>query len=871
MNAEPFDCLQDLRVAHDELLGVIEAQASPSVARTGSAPQVLARIVAFVDRAAITGTQLDEHAERSAAQVLTDYWCKAAARYGGAVLVKPLAEFRFDALPLLPDEPAPYVGLESFDRQRAIYFRGRRKSVDELHALVRQRPFVMVVGASGCGKSSLVRAGLLPRLDETGPGADRSGPRWRVAEPFTPGSRPLRRLAGALESLGLPGGASRLAERLASEPGAVMRELPQQPPALLIVDQAEELFTLGEATAVVFARALAEFLGGSDERRVLFTLREEFRERMASLTPLQPWSSDERHRYRLAAMTHSELCEAIREPALQLPRKLFVHPEVVRHLADAVADKPAALPLLQYALRSLWRSRQRNRITLQQYEEIERRGGPLCMLRDDAEQLFEKADAGMRDAIERIMTLLIHVDDMLDVYREPVSRPQLERAVGALTEPALDRLAQADLLRIARHEGEDWVEIKHEALIGNWPRLDKWIENKRGVRRAHIALRQAAQGWIERGRPADALLKGWQLDAAQGLLDSPGLQLEPFERDFIEVSTDVAKAESEAMRRRLEQEVKRGLRLKYTVFVLAILALVELAAIVPLWWWGRDTELRVQAAVDEAAKAARQGERALRDREDSIDQLIAQVRDLDRQLGTARASAPAASTPAEGSIPQPVATPLVRGAEPARSAAAVVEGGARALSGATPASAPAELPAAAPTMADGKPPAVAPVPVAVAPDPSIPAASAPASAVRAELSRAETERRVRALVYRLENGVAPPSGAASQRMYPISWAWAMQRAKSQNLRQPLSLAVLFDTAVAHGPMQAATMRALAARSPGDIDSERDAVLGYLERRRGLADTAQNRDLEPDRISELTSRVTKGDWTLELPLPADRPK
>jgi hypothetical protein len=317
---------------------------------------------------------------------------------------------------------------------------------------------------------------------------------------MTPGSNPARRLEEALQ---LHAGQERV---------------------LLFIDQFEEIFTLAtdDADRDRFDERLDGWLSEHPESRLIVTVREEFHARLGRLTRLADRLRQPSADFSIRPLGRAELERAILRPAEAV--NLRFDREVISCLVDEVLGQPAALPLLQFTLVALWGKRERNRITKKALETV---GGPMTALSRAADGFYAGQSEENKAEIRRVLVALVRVDDLLEPYRQPVSRDTLYKAGSAQTEHVLQLLEKQDFIRV---DGEV-VEIKHEALIRNWPQLVNWIVQKRKSRASMLALSQAAKRWQQAKRPKEGLYRGWQLSEA---LEFEGLS--PIEKEFLEAS-----------------------------------------------------------------------------------------------------------------------------------------------------------------------------------------------------------------------------------------------------------------------------------------------------------------------------------------------
>src|SRR5215210_392166 len=373
----PFESASEFREAHARLLEAFDSQLGEDASSAGEAA-ALARlepeIRLFLERGAATGVYLEEMKERTSCQVLLDYWLSSLAQAGLQAGSARLARFDAEQLPDLKDVRCPYVGLEAFQDQ--TYFFGRESDTKALLAQVRDAPLVVVLGASGSGKSSLVMGGVLPALTTEGA--------FRVVPPFVPGNAVLEHLAEAvLRSRGeTDANPPSVASALRGNPQSVLSLVgAEAPPALITIDQLEEVFTLSSVKdRGVLVASLAQLLEAG--HRVILTVREEFRSRIVELRALSPYL--DKAWYSMRPMDYDELRAAVEKPAALM--NLQFQAGIVDDLVKKVLGQPAALPLLQFTLRLLWKERDRNRITWEVYGKT---GDPLNALKTSADQFYD--------------------------------------------------------------------------------------------------------------------------------------------------------------------------------------------------------------------------------------------------------------------------------------------------------------------------------------------------------------------------------------------------------------------------------------------------------------------------------------------------
>ena len=455
---------------------------------------------------------------------------------------------------------SPYKGLEPFQPEDAERFFGRDELIAALLARLAEAPFLGVVGPSGSGKSSVVRAGVIPALWAGRlPGSDR----WRTLI-MTPGDRPLEELAQRLAlERGIAAGS--LLDDLRARPDglrlAVEQSLLDEPDGrlVLVVDQFEEVFTLcrdaGERMA--FATGLAE----AGERAVVIVgLRADFYGHAARLGRFADVLGS--HQELVGPMSRDELRDAIVRPAEGAGLQL--EPGLADAIVDDVADEPGALPLLSHALLATFERRRGTQLTLEGYRES---GGVRGAIARTADSLFEERLDGSQQAIaRRVLLRLIELGEGTEATRRRVAPEALVPAgePPGPVEGVVRTLVDARLLTA----GDDTVEVAHEALIREWPRLRGWLDENRAGLEVHHRLTEAADEWVDLGREPAALLRGSRLLSTKEWAEQQPGDLNALEREFLDASVEAERDELEAARSR----TRRLRRLSIGLAVVALLA-----------------------------------------------------------------------------------------------------------------------------------------------------------------------------------------------------------------------------------------------------------------------------------------------------------
>ncbi|WP_143263943.1 nSTAND1 domain-containing NTPase, partial [Amycolatopsis kentuckyensis] len=452
------------------------------------------------------------------------------------------------------DATAPYAGLAAFEIADAGRFFGRDGLVAELVEQVGKRRFLGVFGASGTGKSSLLRAGLAAKLAH------------RPVAVLVPGAHPFEACAAALSALsGEP--AEGVRADLEAEPEHlhthVLRALANEPDdvdLVFVVDQFEETFTQcedpGERERFIAALVSAAQADGS-RIRVVLGIRADFYGRCGQYPLLVAALKDAQ--VMVGAMTTEELRQAVVRPAAAAD--LSVESALVSRLIADTAGQPAVLPLVSHALLETWRRRSGMALTLAGYEKS---GGIQHALARSAEDVYAGLDEEQRAAARNLFLRLVVVGDSTEDSRRRL-RPNELDSLGPASGVVLDRFVRARLLTVGRHG----VELAHEALIRHWPRLRDWLGEDREGLRIHRQLTEAALDWQRLGRDKEALYRGVRLQAARDWLTGNERAATPVERAFLDSS-------SAADRRRLR-------RSRQVIAVLCVLVLVAATTTVVAW------------------------------------------------------------------------------------------------------------------------------------------------------------------------------------------------------------------------------------------------------------------------------------------------
>ncbi len=420
----------------------------------------------------------------------------------------------------------PFKGLASFEVADADYFFGRERLVAEMVARLVGANLLGVVGPSGSGKSSAVRAGLLPALASgVLPGSER----WKRVL-LRPGEHPVASLRDALGAGDTDAPISTALGRLAPEAKL-----------LLAVDQFEELFAAcrDDLERVAFMDVLADAAQRHDGQvAIVLALRADYYGACAGHARMSRLLGESQ--VLVGPMPPNELAQVIDGPAQKTG--LVVEPELVARLVADVAGQPGPLPLLSTALLELWQRREGGRMRLAAYE---RTGGVQGAVARLAEQAYGRLTHDQQLVARRILLRLAGSGEDKAVVRRRVALGELEVDSDQQAARALEVLAGSRLVTV----GEGTAEVAHEALLREWPRLRGWLEEDVDGRRLHRRVTDSAREWDAAGRDGGELYRGARLASALDWVAEHGGELNRLEREFLEDSRLVSEREAERSRR----------------------------------------------------------------------------------------------------------------------------------------------------------------------------------------------------------------------------------------------------------------------------------------------------------------------------------
>lgn len=500
-----------------------------------------------------------------------------------------------------PEVVNPYKGLGVFDEADADDFHGRKQLVDELLERLADsnESFVALVGPSGSGKSSVVRAGLIPAVRS---GRLPGSAAWYVST-LVPGRHPFEALEAALLRVATSPPGPLLEQIRFDNDGlnrAIARVLPELGSSLfLLIDQFEELFATGDTDEQdLFVAALTQAVIEPDSPlKLVVTLRADFydqalrvpsfaallKEATAVMTPLAP----------------EELEQAIVGPAARVG--VDVEAGLIAAIVSDATNQPGSLPLVQYTMTELFDQRQSSRLTLDHYREL---GGISAAVAATAEAVFSDLPLAVRDRVPDVFGRLVTIEEGFPSTRRRVLRSEFgtdESSAAVLT-----RYGDARLLSFGNHPltHEPMVELAHETLLVHWDRIQSLIAERRDDLRQQRHLTESAGSWLLGGTQSGDLYRGRRLEAVEEWTSRTDPVLNDDEVLFLEASRDEE-------RRRLRQERRRLQRLRLSLT--SAVCLLVVAVVAGAFAAVQGSRAREQSAAAESARAVAETRRLTAD------------------------------------------------------------------------------------------------------------------------------------------------------------------------------------------------------------------------------------------------------------------
>ncbi|MBW4617266.1 MAG: SUMF1/EgtB/PvdO family nonheme iron enzyme [Desmonostoc vinosum HA7617-LM4] len=520
---------------------------------------------------------------------------------------------REDILIHIPDEVCPYKGLRFFDVADAGYFYGREALTQKLiqSLQVGKGNFLAVLGVSGSGKSSLLRAGLMYQLQQQRrlPGTEQ----WKIRI-FTPSEQPLVSLATVFldEDATDIQRAEQLKiaqEAIASGATGLARliKASRSPRALLIIDQFEEIFTICQSQ-IDRQQFIAILLGALKQAQeqlcIIFAMRDDFLGKCAAYHELTELI--QANLVMVTPMSLEELQQAIREPAIKLGRKVEENliNTILQDLGVAVEQptqepEPGMLPLLSYTLEQLWQRQTLNWLKLDSYQQL---GGVRKTLENLAQQTYKQLSAEEQQIADLIFINLTQLGEGTpDTRKQVPQRDLVALGKSALVEQVIQKLAQSKLIVTSeQRRGEQKVavvDVAHEALIRHWSRLRELLDNNREAIRTERRIQAVAEEWEDKSKSVDYLLTGLRLAEAEKFLQEQFatlplsslsyelIQASQKERDCIaaeleQLEKQALEQERQAQKRELQREKQARRGWQWLAFVLGAIAMGTIGSLV---------------------------------------------------------------------------------------------------------------------------------------------------------------------------------------------------------------------------------------------------------------------------------------------------
>ncbi|MGE3471900.1 MAG: caspase family protein [Vicinamibacterales bacterium] len=417
---------------------------------------------------------------------------------GEFIFQAPGRDVSLPKAPPLTFDANPWKGLAAYDKEDAALFFGRDAAIEALQAAIEAKPFVAVLGSSGTGKSSLVKAGVLPRLERDG--------RWRILPVVRPGSSPLDSIAHAVGTLA-PAPVAGTPEAIAAAVTAWCAASPDTR-LLLVVDQCEELVTMARAASArdTVTALLAAILDRCPRQvTVVLTLRTDFEPQFDRSALAPRWKDG---RFVVPPMSRADLKAVIEQPA-SAKVLYFDPPALVETLLDDVVNTPGGLPLLSFALSEMYvryvtRRATDRALTRDDYDAL---GGVVGALRSRADAEYDALDQPHRESMQRLMLRMVsggagslvkrRVSDAELEYRDPAETTRVDEVKKRLTAARL-------VVEGKETDGESYAEPAHDALVRSWARLIGWMHEV-NAEPVPLATRQKlATAALDWSRAADA-------------------------------------------------------------------------------------------------------------------------------------------------------------------------------------------------------------------------------------------------------------------------------------------------------------------------------------------------------------------------------
>jgi formylglycine-generating enzyme required for sulfatase activity len=464
------------------------------------------------------------------------------------------------------EDICPYRGLQTFDEEHAEFFFGREREIQRLVERLKSTRFLTVLGASGSGKSSVVRAGLMPAIRK---GTLPDSQIWNIRV-LTPGAHPLTILTAHLFKLYPQESMQKTLDQMIEDQRTLhlsvslaMVDRPANDRVVWIIDQFEEVFTTcqDEKEREQFFANLVYAASIPDGRNiVVLTLRADFYQKCAVYPNLSTQIAAQQ--FIVGPMDADGLQQAIEEPARHVG--LSFDDGLVESILDDVANQPGSLPLLEHALLELWGRRRGQRLTFKGYVDS---GGVQGAIAKRADAIFADFTPEQQTIARQIMLRLTQPGEGTEDTRRRATINELITRLeeATIVEKVVDVMTHERLLTTTDEQAYGQiVSVSHEALIRGWPRLRNWIEENRAGLRVHRRLTESAQEWQRSNRDQGELLRGARLVEVVEWRETNETALNPLEREFVDASTALKLREEELEKEQQRRELEAAQKLAET-------------------------------------------------------------------------------------------------------------------------------------------------------------------------------------------------------------------------------------------------------------------------------------------------------------------
>jgi WD40 repeat protein/GTPase SAR1 family protein len=564
--APSFPSFIALRAQHSELL-----QREPDT--EDSKEQSLKEVEHFIEQAEATGAILSDDEERRSSQSILNYWAATLYRHDQKTRLVTLADYDRRRTTEVGDVVCPYPGVQAFAEKYTPFFFGRQRQIAYMLGRLKEDRLLVIVGASGSGKTSLVQAGLLPALEKEQP----NNLKHFFFPTTSPGSDPLMSLAlmiqRAKKSADNDIWLRQQIKSFQQDTGHLLKLIEEitDSPAVIFIDQGEEMyernapkllrpfenildFDNSKKTVEPFLDNLVRVVKATNRKHIVIIARRigDYEPKFNRL-PSRVKEVFEPARVVLPALYASELSDTIQKPAELLGVKfeeikptepnildagLGVPPKdsTVQALIKEISSEAVGLPLLQFVLPKLWEKREGNKIPDSAFREM---GSCRATLRDTAENFYNSLASHDQRVFRRLMEQLVTLDGELKPHVYPVRRTTLYRVEKQQRiDDLIAGLERQQLIRVSRGErrADDWVELVHDSLITNWPRMIAWIKSKRWARRRSLAIKVVGlAAMLALVMVVAVLFIGWQQQRMQAR-DLAELSKRQFENDRFDLA-----------------------------------------------------------------------------------------------------------------------------------------------------------------------------------------------------------------------------------------------------------------------------------------------------------------------------------------------